>query len=145
MGPQNASVPGGFDFSRVAWFQGLGATGKAIGPVTRVGSEKNSTPDLRDWLSAHIRAQLEGSPGGIAAAFATGDRGGIAKEDEDAMRASGLTHLLSVSGLHVTAVVGAAIFLSLRLLALSQLLALRTPLLLISALCGALAGIGYNC
>ncbi len=144
MGPQNASVPGGFDFSRVAWFQGLGATGKAIGPVTRVGYEKNSAPDLRDRLSAHIRAQLEGSPGGIAAAFATGDRGGIAKEDEDAMRASGLTHLLSVSGLHVTAVVGAAIFLSLRLLALSQLLALRTPLLLISALCGALAGIGYT-
>ena len=144
VGPPNANVPGGFDFSRVAWFQGLGATGKAIGPVTRVGGESTRTTGLRERLSAHIRSQLPGSAGGIASAFATGDRGGIAQEDEDSMRASGLTHLLSVSGLHVTAVVGAAIFLTLRLLALSSFLALRTPLLLISALFGALAGIGYT-
>jgi competence protein ComEC len=144
VGPPTASVPGGFDFSRVAWFQGLGATGKAIGLVTRVGSPSTAGASMRDRLSAHIRSQLEGSAGGIASAFATGDRGGISPEDEEAMRASGLTHLLSVSGLHVTAVVGATIFLSLRLLALSSFLALRLPLLLISALIGALAGIGYT-
>jgi competence protein ComEC len=144
VGPPNASIPGGFDFSRVAWFQGLGATGKAIGPVTRIGAERKANAGLRERLSAHIRSRLAGSAGGIASAFATGDRGGIAQEDEDAMRASGLTHLLSVSGLHVTAVVGAAIFLSLRLLALSSWLALRLPLLLISALVGAMAGIGYT-
>lgn len=144
MGPQSASVPGSFDFSRVAWFQGLGATGKAIGPVTRTSAPQTQGPGLREHLSAHIRSQLEGSAGGIASAFATGDRGGIAQTDEDAMRASGLTHLLSVSGLHVTAVVGAAIFLSLRILALSSFLALRTPLLVIAALIGALAGIGYT-
>ena len=144
VGPQGASVPGGFDFSRLAWFQGLGATGKAIGPVTRIGPPSDQGPGFRDRLSAHIRAQLPGSAGGIASAFATGDRGGIAQEDEDAMRASGLTHLLSVSGLHVTAVVGAAMFLSLRLLALSRTLALWLPLLIIAALVGALAGVGYT-
>ena len=144
VGPQNASVPDSYDFSRAAWFQGLGGTGKAIGPVTRVGAPPPGGAGLRDRLSAHIRSRLEGSAGGIASAFATGDRGGIAPEDETSMRASGLTHLLSVSGLHVTAVVAAAMFLSLRLLALSPLLALRLPLLLISALVGALAGIGYT-
>jgi competence protein ComEC len=144
VGPPDASVPRGFDFSRVAWFQGLGATGKAIGPVARIGPPRAESAGLRDRLSAHIRSQLAGSAGGIASAFATGDRGGISQEDEDAMRASGLTHLLSVSGLHVTAVVGAAIFLSLRLLALSSFMALRLPLLLISALVGAMAGIGYT-
>lgn len=144
VGPPNASIPGGFDFSRVAWFQGLGATGKAIGPVTRLGAQEVKQAGLRERLSAHIRTRLAGSAGGIASAFATGDRGGISPEDEDAMRASGLTHLLSVSGLHVTAVVGAAIFLSLRLLALSPFLALRLPLLLISALIGALTGVGYT-
>lgn len=144
VGPQSASVPGGFDFSRVAWFQGLGATGKALGPVRRLGPLAASEPSFRDRLTAHVRSQLTGSAGGVAAAFATGDRGGISQEDEEAMRASGLTHLLSVSGLHVTAVVGATIFLSLRLLALSSFLALRTPLLIVSALIGALAGIGYT-
>jgi competence protein ComEC len=144
IGPQNASVPGGFDFSRVAWFQGLGATGKALGPIKRISAAQDAGSGLRDRLSAHIRSRLSGSAGGIASAFATGDRGGITQDDEDAMRASGLTHLLSVSGLHVTAVVGASIFLSLRLLALSPFLALRLPLLLISALIGALSGVGYT-
>lgn len=144
VGPPSASVPGGFDFSRVAWFQGLGATGKAIGPVKRLGPLSTAGASMRDRLSAHIRSRLEGSAGGIASAFATGDRGGISVEDEDDMRASGLTHLLSVSGLHVTAVVGAAIFLSLRLLALSSFLTLRLPLLLISALIGAMVGVGYT-
>ena len=141
--PQSASVPGGFDFSRVAWFQGLGATGKAIGRVERLTTGA-SEPALRERLSTHIRSRLEGSAGGIAAAFASGDRGGIDPADEDSMRASGLTHLLSVSGLHVTAVVGAAMFMTLRLLALSRTLALRLPLLLIAAGAGALSGIGYT-
>lgn len=144
VGPGAAAVPGGFDFSRVAWFQGLGATGKAIGPIKRIARSQARSPGLRERLSAHIRSRIDGSAGGIASAFATGDRGGISQADEDAMRASGLTHLLSVSGLHVTAVVGATIFLSLRLLALSSFLALRTPLLIISAMIGALAGIGYT-
>ena len=55
-----------------------------------------------------MRARLAGSPGAIAAAFASGDRGAIAASDEDAMRDAGLTHLLSISGLHVSAVIGAA-------------------------------------
>ena len=144
VGPGNAIVPDSFDFSRVAWFQGLGATGKAIGPVVRSGPKRTAQAGFRERLSAHIRAQLSGSAGGIASAFATGDRGGISQADEDAMRASGLTHLLSVSGLHVTAVVGAAMLLSLRLFALSTSMALRLPLLVISAFVGALTGIGYT-
>ncbi len=143
VGPPNASIPGGYDFSRTAWFMGLGATGKAMGKVTRIAAAPEQSA-FRARLTAHVREQIPGSAGGIAAAFATGDRGGISAEDEEAMRASGLTHLLSVSGLHITAVVGAAMFLALRLLALSPFLALRLPLVAISAGVGALAGIGYT-
>ncbi len=143
VGPPHASIPGGYDFSRTAWFMRLGATGKAMGKVERTAAAPAASP-LRARLTAHVRAQISGSAGGIAAAFATGDRGGISAEDEEAMRASGLTHLLSVSGLHITAVVGAAMFLALRLLALSPFLALRLPLVAISAGVGALAGIGYT-
>ena len=144
VGPPNASLPGAYDFARSAWFQGLGATGKAIGPVVRATGSPPVTIGLRDRLSMHIRAQIAGSAGGIAAAFATGDRGGIAKPDEDAMRASGLTHLLSISGLHVTAVVAGTIFLTLRLLALSPTLARRWQLTIVAAGAGAAAGIGYT-
>lgn len=143
VGPPSASIPGSYDFSRTAWFMRLGATGKAIGKVKRLSAAADAS-GIRTRLTAHIREQVPGSAGGIAAAFATGDRGGIATEDEEAMRDSGLTHLLSVSGLHITAVVGAAMVLTLRLLALSPFLALRLPLVAISAGVGALAGIGYT-
>ena len=63
---------------------------------------------------------------------------------QTAMRRSGLTHLLSVSGLHITAVVAAAMLLSLKLLALSERLALRFRLVLVSAGVAAAAGIGYT-
>lgn len=144
MPPPDAAVPDAYDFARAAWFQRIGGTGKALDRVSRVGPASTDGSSLRTRISKHVRDQVEGSPGGIAAAFATGDRGGIAPEDEEAMRASGLTHLLSISGLHITAVVAAAMFLTLRLLALSTRLALNAPLLLISAAMGALAGIGYT-
>ena len=60
------------------------------------------------------------------------------------MRRSGLAHLLSVSGLHLTAVVGAVMLLTLQLLALSPGLALRFRLVLVAAGAGALAGIAYT-
>lgn len=142
--PPDAAVPGGYDFARTAWFQRIGGTGKALDPVQRLGSVQPAGESLRVRISTHVRERLSGSAGGIAAAFATGDRGGIAPEDEEAMRASGLTHLLSISGLHITAVVAAAMFVTLRILALSPWLALRVPLVLVSAAAGAAAGIGYT-
>jgi competence protein ComEC len=60
------------------------------------------------------------------------------------MRRSGLAHLLAVSGLHIAAVVGAAMLLTLKLLALSQRMALRWNLILVAAGVGALVGIGYT-
>jgi competence protein ComEC len=148
--PPPPALPGAYDFARVAWFRGLGATGKALGPVT---VQAPAPPphgamawlaDRRAALTAHIQQRLAGSAGGIAAAFATGDTGAIAEEDAEAMRRSGLAHLLSISGLHVTAVVAGTMLLTLRLLALSQTLALRAPLLLVAAGAGALAGVGYT-
>jgi competence protein ComEC len=137
MPPAMAAVPGAYDFARVAWFQGLGATGKALGPVKLVRAAEGGgfggwIAGLRARLSAHVQQRLAGAEGGVAAAFVAGDQGAIPEEDADAMRRSGLAHLLSVSGLHVTAVVAGVMFLLMRLLALSPRLALHAPLLLIA-------------
>jgi competence protein ComEC len=144
MPPPAAAVPGAYDFVRVAWFAGLGATGKAFAPVEIVRPAAQSGADLRTRLSSHIQSRIAGSAGGIASALATGDQGAIAEEDAEAMRRSGLAHLLSVSGLHVTAVTAAAMLLVLRLLALSPTLALRWRLPLVAAGAGALAAVGYT-
>jgi competence protein ComEC len=144
MPPAEASVPGGYDFARSAWFAGLGATGKGFAPIEVITPAASPGADLRASLSAHIQSRIEGSAGGIASALATGDQGAIATEDVEAMQRSGLAHLLSVSGLHVTAVTAAAMLLVLKLLALSPTLALRWRLPLVAAGAGALAAIGYT-
>jgi competence protein ComEC len=143
MPPAPPAVPGAYDFERVAWFDGLGASGKAFAPVELIAPGR---PDsgLRARLTAHVQSRIEGSAGGIAAALATGDRGAIEEADAEALRRSGLAHLLSVSGLHVTAVVGATMLLVLRLLALSPTLALRWPLPVIAAGAAGVAAVGYT-
>jgi competence protein ComEC len=146
MPPASPMLPGSYDFARAAWFQGLSATGTIIGPLTILSPapESGGIARLQRTLSEHVRAAVPGSPGAIAAAFASGDRGGIAEADDTAMRDSGLTHLLSISGLHVSAVIGAAYFAALRLLALWPALALRVRLPVVAAGVGALAGVGYT-
>ncbi|MBH1993310.1 MAG: ComEC/Rec2 family competence protein [Sphingomonadaceae bacterium] len=143
MPPAPASVPGGYDFAARAYFLGIGATGKALRPIETI-KPSIAAPPLRGRLFAHILDRVEGPAEGIAVALATGDQGAIPDADAEAMRRSGLAHLLSISGLHVTALIGAVIFLLMRLMALSQRAALNWPLMLIAAAGGALAGVGYT-
>ncbi len=144
--PAPPMLPGGYNFARAAWFSGIAATGSALGPVIVLNPGKDDGFLRRSQrrLSHHVRDNLSGSPGALAAAFASGDRGAIAPADEDAMRDAGLTHLLSISGLHVSAVIAAAYFIALRLLALVPWLALRIRVPIAAAGAGAVAGIGYT-
>ncbi|KHS48983.1 ComEC/Rec2-like protein [Novosphingobium subterraneum] len=146
MPPAAPMLPGAYDFARRAWFDGLAATGTVLGDVRVVGRSDRDTTlrSLQKSLAEHVRSRLTGSAGTIAAAFASGDRGAIAASDEDAMRDAGLTHLLSISGLHVSALVGAVYWLVARLLALFPWVALRIRVPLAAALAGALAGFGYT-
>lgn len=146
MPPPGPALPGGYDFAQRAWFDGLGAVGSVIGqPVLARGADRTvSDAGVRARLTQHIQTQLPGSAGGIAAALVTGDRGGIAEADNEAMQRSGLAHLLSVSGLHITAVVAGTMLLLMRMLALSQRLARGGMVPLLAAGGAALAGIGYT-
>jgi competence protein ComEC len=146
MPPAGAALPGAYDFARRAWFMQLGATGSVLGPVRVVTPANNAAgmQALRRDMAQIIREQMPGSAGAIGATLATGDRGAISEADAEAMRRSGLAHLLSISGLHVTAMVGAAYILLLKLLALVPPLALRLRLPIIAACGGALAAVSYT-
>jgi competence protein ComEC len=109
-----------------------------------VPAQASGLDALRARLDRHIRGQMPERSGGIATAIVTGDQNAVDEADAEAMRRSGLTHLLSVSGLHLAAVVGGAMLLTLRLLAMSRFLALRFNLVLVGAGVGALAGVGYT-
>ena len=147
MPPSAPLLPGAYNFARRAWFEGYAATGSLVGDielVERAPGSDGAIARTQRFLSGHVRERLDGSAGTIAAAFASGDRGAITERDEIAMRDAGLTHLLSISGLHVSAVIAAAYFIAIKLLALWPWLTLRVRLPLIAASVAAGAGIGYT-
>jgi competence protein ComEC len=135
--PPEPVEPGGFDFARQAWFARLGATGYATSRVEPLNTPRAPPWDLAAWaavdtvraaINARIRASLPGETGEIAAALVTGERGGISEEVKQAMRDSGLAHILSISGLHMVIVAGPVFWVVRALLALFPPLALGYPI-----------------
>ena len=133
------STPGGFDFQRQSFYQGLGAVGFAYGRVTVVGEATGregagaAIARLRQRIGERVQEQLEGDTGAIALALMTGERSEISKSVMTSMRDSGLAHLLAVSGLNVGLAAGVVFTSSRALLALVPAIALRLPIKKIAA------------
>lgn len=149
--PPEAAWPGGFDFAKGAYFAGIGAVGSTLGSARLVPAD--GAPDLAARFSAavetartaaarRISSVIGGQAGAVAAALVTGKRGMIAEETNEALRAAGIYHIVSISGLHMVLAAGTIFWLVRAGLALSPALALRWPIkkiAAIAALCGALA------
>lgn len=133
MPPPAPAMPGAFDFQRQAWFERLGAVGYAtrmpqvLNSVERGAGWRLWLQALRTDATARIAAAIPGDAGAIAAALMTGEMGLISKEAMEAMRDSGLAHLLSISGLHVSFVAGIVFFVVRFGFALWPAIALRYP------------------
>jgi competence protein ComEC len=83
---------------------------------------------LRADITARILAALPGPEGGVAAALLTGEQTAVDKDITQAMRDSGLAHILSISGLHIVFVVALVMGVLRYAIALVPPLALRiTP------------------
>ncbi len=145
-------MPNGFDFGRTAWFARLGGTGYATGAIEPLTLDQVEPLDLRLWaaidrvrdeINVRIHAALPGERGEIAAALITGERAGISDEVNQAMRNSGLFHILSISGLHMVIMAGTVFWLVRALLALVPALALSFPIRKWAAACALAAVLGY--
>ena len=140
-------VPGGFDYGLQAWFQQIGAGGFTTTPVLKIG-EGSDTFDqaiarVRDQVATRIRARIPGERGGIAAALLTGHRDGIPEPIAEALRHTGLAHLLAISGLHI-GLVTAILFVTFRgTLALSRKVSLQWPIREIAAFSAWGGAFGY--
>lgn len=136
--PPLPSVPGGYDFQRAAFFDGLGAVGFAIGTIDIVsvhprGGVLLAIDRIRAAVTERLTRALPGSAGSVAAALLVGDRAGLDEATSAAFRDSGLAHLLAISGLHMGLVAG-TLFAVVRLaLCLIPGLALRWPIKKIAA------------
>jgi competence protein ComEC len=146
--PPPPVAPGAYDFARWAWFERIGGVGSARGPVRITGGEEPPGWRLalnaaRTRLVAWVLEHDPGPAGQISAALLTGEMGHIAPDLMTAMRDSGLAHLLSISGLHITLVAGIVFFAIRRGVALVPPLALRVPAKKLAAVGGMLAITGY--
>lgn len=134
--PPGPSIPGDYDFRQQAWFQGLGAVGYVQGrcrggvlgaPGNWVVAASLKVSSLRRRLATFVYQVSGERAGGFAAAVTSGDRSYMAAEDQERLRASGLAHLLAISGLHLGIVGGLIYLLFRRGLALIVPLSLRIP------------------
>jgi competence protein ComEC len=150
--PPGPVRPRGYDFARDAFFHGIGAVGsEALPPsVFAAGAEQQDMLQramarvdvLRNAVTERILSVVSGDEGAIAAALVTGQRGEISSKANDALRAAGLYHVISISGLHM-ALFGGFLFGAVRLvLVLIPGFGLTHPVKKYAALV-ALAGTGF--
>jgi competence protein ComEC len=154
--PRGVDNPGGFDFERYALQRRLAATGY----VREAASNRElAPPSGLDALRARLSQQMVEALGGegpthadsrFVRALSLADTRGFGEQDWETLRATGVSHLMSISGMHIGLLAGLAALLVRVLYRLWPPLGLRLPLpqgaataaLLMAAGYAALAGFG---
>ncbi len=112
--PHGQINPGGFDLE--SWFlqHGIGATatvqyGRKLPGLAAAAWLAQARSALRERIRAALPDALYA---GVIVALTVGDQGGIPDEQWRRFAATGVTHLISISGLHVTMLAGLAAFVT---------------------------------
>ena len=106
--PHGALNPHGFDFELWLFEQGIRASGDVRAtdrsPAQRLdGSAAYPVERLRQRVRDAILLRVaDARAAGVLAALAVGDQAAIDRSDWELFRATGIAHLVSISGLHVT-------------------------------------------
>jgi len=147
--PAGPAAPGAFDFQRVAWYQQLGGVGYALAPAAIVEAGRpdglvRAIDALRAEVTDRIMKALPGPEGGVAAALLAGEQTAVDKDITQAMRDSGLAHILSISGLHIVFVVALVMGVLRYGIALVPALALRVDAKKIAAVLALMVALFYT-
>lgn len=134
--PPRASEPSGYDFSRDAYFQRMGAVGSVISRVQIApavqapwAAQVVAWVDRgRNALTFRIAGVIGGASGAVAASLVTGKRGLIPEDTNEALRGAGIYHVVSISGLHMVLAAGLFMWTMRALLATMPGIALRRPI-----------------
>ena len=107
--PHGNSNPHGFDYELWLWEQGVQATGyvragqRDMPPVKWSESWWRPVERARQSVrDAVFDAVPDKARAGVIAALVTGDQNAIERAGWDVFRATGVAHLISISGLHIT-------------------------------------------
>jgi competence protein ComEC len=105
--PRGLLNPGGFDFERRALEQNIAATGAVKN--TEYAKRLMAGEGIDHWrekLSLQIHTQANNEQSRFVQALALGDTRQLSDADWLTLRATGLTHLIAISGFHVGLVAG---------------------------------------
>lgn len=107
--PHGQRNPGSFDQEAWLFQRGVRATGyvrdSAINQQLSNRSYRYTIDRWRSYLAEQIKFAMEGSPfSGMVTALAIGDARDISRVQWDVFRRTGTTHLISISGLHISLV-----------------------------------------
>jgi competence protein ComEC len=86
------TMPGGFDYGRQLYFEGIGGTGRITSKIEIIGKAASNAlwltvalHDLRELIGKKIRQHLQGPTGSLSEAMITGERASIPKEINKSM------------------------------------------------------------
>lgn len=101
------SYPWGYAFDRHFYFKQIGAMGYVPNPATlqvtaQAKEQAGLITQVRQDMARQLEAAMPTRTASVATALMVGEQGGISDEVMEAMRRSGLVHILSISGLHLT-------------------------------------------
>ncbi len=151
--PARASLPGGYDFARDAWFVRLGGVGNALGKIETTAAPVSADFSLRFFaaidrarnvLARRVETVIGGPAGAVGAAMVTGKRDFLDDPTKDIIREAGIFHIITIAGVQMTLVAGIFFYGFRRLLALSQTLALNYPIKKWAAGLAILGSIAYD-
>ncbi|HEX6708588.1 MAG TPA: DNA internalization-related competence protein ComEC/Rec2 [Albitalea sp.] len=105
--PHGNLNPHGFDYELTLFEQGIGALGSVRdGPAAPQLLERDAGQPVERWrqrvrdaIEAHVPDRRAA---GVLAALSVGDQSAIDREDWELFRQTGVAHLVSISGLHIT-------------------------------------------
>ena len=143
--PRGSVNPGGFDYERYALERRIAATGYVReSPGNRELAPASGIDALRASLSDAIARAVDAPRARFVQALAVGDTRGLDDADWDILRATGIAHLIAISGLHVGLVAGFGALLARLTYRLTPPLGLRLPLPQSAALMALVAATGYT-
>jgi competence protein ComEC len=152
--PHGNANPGGFDYEAWLLEQGVRATGYVRADETNAKLDafvprfntlvERTRAILRDRILAQLPDQQYA---GVLVALVIGDQRGIDQSDWQVFNRTGIGHLISISGLHITMIAGLAALVASWLWRRSFFTGAQLPLKLpaqkVAALAGALAALLY--
>lgn len=143
--PRGLRNPGGGDGERHALVQRLAATGYIRHPEysARRLEGAGGLQGWRELMSARIGQHVQSDSSRFLRALALGDTRGLREDDWRTLRASGLTHLIAISGFHVGIVAAAMAALAGGLWRVFPGWSRRVPRPVAMGVCALFAAIGY--